>query len=55
MNSDPMTEEQGRKIISLLDDILYELKKVVKDSSSIESTVKFELEKIKEHLIDLKH
>jgi len=52
--SDPMTEEQGRKIIGLLNDILYELKKVAKDSSSIESEVKFELPKIREHLIDLK-
>jgi hypothetical protein len=54
MNSDPITEEQGRKIISLLGDILHELKQISKDSSSIESEVKFELQRIREHLIDLK-
>lgn len=50
----PMTEEQGRKIITLLGDILCELKKVVKDSSSLEFEVKFELHRIREALNGLK-
>ena len=47
MNTDPMTARQGDEIIRLLKDILYELKGIAKDSSSIESEVKFEISKIR--------
>ena len=55
MSSDPMTEEQGDEIIGLLKDLLYELKKVTKDSSSVESEIRFELHRIRESLTNLKH
>lgn len=53
MNSDPMTEEQGHKIISLLGDILRELKQIGKDTSSTEWQIKYELPEIRKTLKNL--
>lgn len=39
MSDSPMTEDQGRKIISLLTDILWELKQMAKDVDRIDITV----------------
>ncbi len=48
MEDGPMTEEQGDKIISLLETILQELEKVANNTSSIEFEVKFELSRIRD-------
>ena len=52
--TEPITEEQGDKIVALLNGILCELKNISQNSSSIEFEVKFELQKIRERLTDLK-
>jgi len=53
MNPDPITESQGKKIISLLEDILKELKGIGKDVSSTEWQVKCELPSIRKAIENL--
>ena len=52
--SEPLTEEQGDRIIDLLESVLSELQQIAKDANSIEFEVKFELSRIRESITHLK-
>jgi DNA-binding ferritin-like protein (Dps family) len=53
MDSDPMTKEQGDKIIDLLEKILDSLEDIARDASSLETTVGSDLKTGNDTLNDI--